>query len=103
MNPVFGMRWAHAHHGAARMHDRDRHEIHEGLLRTLGVVVLVGTVVILAMVAMVLHPNWTAGTGYISNQFDISHTFAPWGTPYYDQYSTPLLPYRPVDVSSQAK
>ena len=86
MNSIFAMRWAHVHHGTARLHDEDRQEIHADMLRTLAVMILVGTVLVLAAVAMILNPDMKTGSGYIINQFDPSRTvpvLPPWGsTPY---------------------
>ena len=103
MNRLFEMRTlAHAHHGGARLHDRPRQEAHEDMLRTIGVVVLVGAIVVMALAIMILHPDMNAGTGFIMNQLDPARTVAPWGTPSYNQFSAPFLPY-PLDGAPLVK
>ncbi len=80
MNPMFSMKWAHAHHSAARLHDRQRQEMHEDFLRTLGLLILAGTVLIMVLAALTLYPDMKLGTGYIINHLNISPTWMPWGT-----------------------
>lgn len=97
MNRMFATRmWAHAHHGAVRMHGEPRHEAHEDILGTLAVVTLVVAVVVLALMAQTLYPNMKVGTGYMMNQFDPSSFVSPWGTPNYNSFASPFAPY-PLD------
>lgn len=81
MNMTFTTRqWVHVHHGTERSSEKPPQEPRGDMLRTIAWAILAGTLVVLVVAGLALYPDIKNGTRYITNQFNTSHIWTPWGS-----------------------
>ncbi len=78
MNPMFSMKWAHAHHGIAHWSDTPQRNPYSSIVWAIALVILFGAVLVVGFFAQTLYPEVNFGTGNTINQLDSSRVAWPW-------------------------